>query len=779
MVPSVLLAALDMKVPTSAGRLKNTIVKSCMRTAKGFKCSLESISNKDSEKIRRITSLLFLVNGEVIEVDWYPLTNPVIKTDSAIMGDITGCQTLGVAINCHDNMKFAVNGCLEAIHKKSFKKILDICAFERAEANAEPFVFSHKGITTIAQHSDKVLTLKLSNVGIYKDPVRVHHSDILHLTYIDNETTIRGDQSITTQKIDVLWLNSTQREKLADKSHKLKYALDQLIPGNVRDYLTVTSLILSSLGIICTTICSYKITQWFQKPTESQDDNIVCTSRVKWYVPWETLQRYRMCSRIRRKMEQGLELDEEEYLAAIRTSCREGSKLNCKLHLCENIPLSAAPNHVRKSNEEEPTSTSRLLGFNKGDNIATAPTKNVRTLSSNNSNNNSNDSTRSACLRLPNQVQTGVDSLIRPEDKPKAGYKCPEAIKPQVYQFLMPHERTLFQLINRVVWLDDTFDRLIEAFYNIAVIVEFKKQDEEERKKEVEILRQNWARNYAVKEKLFKPQMPAVFSILLANSEGSIKPSSELDQLLLDVTLCLEKEGEQFNRSRLHSRGSLKALMTKLTAYKGLKPHKMSVYLETTEVLDTEVSVNRWLFSRHPSNSALRRDLHKIRTSRLVNNQEYLTRGVGSYQQSVEYIAPDFLKEEICENCLDHCENPIHFSYFSYRQLRRYNISCEAWRPIMGTLARKVYYAPSNYANRKCDRCDSSKCVNPLNKEDFSADELKSLIFVCPLVKNVPRKDKQYVKKNKAVDTTLNKFGHRGQAGKTYAKFQQNVRKRK
>jgi hypothetical protein len=760
MVPSLLMSALDIKVPASAGRLENTLVKSCMKTVQGFKCLLESTSNKDSEKVNEITSLPFLVNDEVIEIDWYPMTKPVAKANTAIMTDVTGCQTLGVTINCRGNLRFSVNSCLEAIHERNFAKILKICELKRSEGNAEPFVQSHKGITTIAQRSEKALTLKLSSTGIYDDPVRVHHADVLHLTYIDNETEIVGDDSVTEQKIEKLWLNSTQREELAAKSHRLSHMIDQIIPGDMRDYMTLSSLIISTLGLVSATICSYKITKWLQ--TNKQDEQGPRESRIRWYVPLEALQRYRTCSRIRRKIAQGDSLTETEYLMAIKAGCKEGESVNQKMHWCQNIPLSAVPRSLRDNVRTGESSMSALLQGTQ----ASAPIPGTSTSVNAPSENVTKTSSRLADLKSPvvdvdDESPEKVKTVFSPRPKqsspkgktpyragiaeslkPKAGYKRPNYIDTRVYKYLEPHESTILKLMRRITWLDNTFDLIVKSIHECAVVESVQSLDEEFME-ELEAKARERAEGGEVKSRISKGylndfDLPVVFNINLVGEDAKMKPETEIDQLLMKLVSKLEQIGRPCVKKDVTESGmSLSEIFNGMRGYKKVEPVKMTVYLQASKVETPKMFPRSTI--KHVNKSGLRSMMPYQNAMRIKENQIFLAQGNGFYRQFVEYEAPFFMLGQICEYCMDFCSNPIDFNMYSYGTLMSFRMRCKPWTSQYGQLPKKDYYSQTKYLTRTCDRCRSSKCLQPFNAEDFSPHEKHFLVFKCQSVKQTEK----------------------------------------
>ena len=341
-----LLASLDLINNKTAGRFEHTEIILCRKMARGLKCKVGSTSQQDSTEIAKLHSVPFKVGDFVVQVDWAPKEIPVIKPATSVVGDANGCQVTSVAVTCHQELEFSVNHCLESILEQQVDKILEQCNFKKINSeNMKPFVYSREGQTLISQRGPGAMSLKISTVSVFSDPVLIKHKDPIYMTYISNQTTLLGSDSVTTQEICSFIYNDTVKDKMAIKSNKFVHLVHQILPGSAKDYLILVTLIVQIIALIVAIIWLYRCIRASccdpSETTTEEEESLARNPLIGYFL--DSFEN----SRVKSKISSGKQLSAQEYRVALKVYCQNGPDCTEQVHCCPFLPPAAWSEEVR------------------------------------------------------------------------------------------------------------------------------------------------------------------------------------------------------------------------------------------------------------------------------------------------------------------------------------------------------------------------------------------------------------------------------------------------
>jgi hypothetical protein len=332
-VPGTMLSAIDLIDTKSAGRFEFTEIDKCVKMQEGLKCILQSTSSTDSLKIRKLYSLPFLVDEQIIQIDWKSLQDPIVKANTLKIADKTGCHLTANRVNCPQQLVFKPNNCLEASVEGNVEKILKYCSFKHFDMQTEPFVYNYEGMTIVAQRNAEALTLKLSDERIFADPVKILHKDPLYISFNNNDSIIQGSLKVDEQKIITFKYNDSIKQEMALKSNSFQHFLQPFIPREWEVIFDMIGWALNVLGLILATKLTYDYVLKRCNNNNSDESNSTlpqCRRRLE-------------IRTIKRLISRGETLSEAQYNLALSKYCKCANRRNDSGHRCPNIPIACYP----------------------------------------------------------------------------------------------------------------------------------------------------------------------------------------------------------------------------------------------------------------------------------------------------------------------------------------------------------------------------------------------------------------------------------------------------
>jgi hypothetical protein len=794
-VPGTMLNAIDLLDNNSAGRFEFTEIDKCVKMQEGLKCILQSTSSADSLKIRKLYSLPFLVNEQVIQIDWESLQDPIVKADTLKIADKTGCHLTANRVNCPQKLVFDPNNCLEASVEGNVEKILKYCSFKHLDMQTEPFVYNFEGTTIVAQRNTEALTLKLSEERIFADPVKILHKDPLHISFNKNDTIIQGNIKIDEQEIITFRYNDSAKQQMALKSNTLQHFLQPFIPRKWEVILDMIGWALNVLGLILATKLTYEyvLKRCNGNNTDSNSVLPLCRRRLE-------------IRNVKRMIRSGETLSEGQYRLALNRYCNCVNRRNDTGHRCPNIPMACYPTEIIPLQDSfrvrAPVHDNNIQFFSS----QLAPWK-----------------------YLFKQIYYAVLGFLGMVGKSIYlffGYNPQRHkhvyVKLSAYlAFYRIRSAILFVIgtlridrQSRIELLDGLLKDRTRAMNLLIKQVKFERNLNRELGNDLMDLRtkhftlkKQYAKLEASKAKvkvsnrvqatpvtrprgmiktntgysqhIQKKNCRATSSRNPKNSNANIDvirqksmPLTFTQELLVNDSSFMQTKNtilikalENFLKAvrdyniniAAHDRNTPSPSLTsiqpsgnvtsttleffkKACKEKKIQPIGISVHIDSTHDMDlnglraNEINnPNIMTVKGHPWQ--LRRFLPTSQMTIRLSNEKYMKQGIGKFELLIPFTKT-YLTGQRCDYCLDVCKYPVDFQLYSLEQLKRYTFLCRPYDSDFFGLRK--WTTKDRYIRMKvpCIKCNQTNCAHPLPRNVLSEQEEKSFFFECLIQKS-------------------------------------------